>query len=79
MENKVFYIKNSVPLEEAEEFVIGDEYFNLKGEGFRYAGNEVFDKTKETPLLYGAPGATLPELTRKEALKLFWILSKNLE
>ncbi len=74
MEDRVLFIKNSVPLEEADEFIVGSEYFNKCGEGLKYLGDDKFIKTKDTPLV---SGRQLLELKRIEALKLFWILSNK--
>lgn len=75
MAKSKLYIKNSVPLEQAEELVIGEEYFNEDGHCIRYIGNNEFIFIKRTPLI---SDETLSDLNGDHVLKVFWALSRNM-
>lgn len=75
MEVNKLYIKNSVPLQETKEFIIGEEYFNDEGICLKYLGEDNFEFIKRSPLI---SGELLSELKDDKILKLFWVLSKNM-
>lgn len=75
MTKSKLYIKNSVPLQQAEELVIGEEYFNEEGHCIRYVGNNEFIFVKRTPLI---ADEFLSDLKNDHVLRVFWALSRNM-
>jgi hypothetical protein len=69
------YKKYSVPLEQVDELVVGEEYFNEEGHCLRYLGNDEYSFVKQSPLI---SGELMSELKDKKTLKLFWVLSRNM-
>jgi hypothetical protein len=71
----ILFIKNSVPLKQAGELNIGEEYFDEAGHCYEYLGNTEFDFIKQSPLHFGE---RLVDIEKPEVLRLFWILSSKM-
>lgn len=74
-ERGVLYIKNSVPLQKAEELVKDEEYFDISGNCYKYLGNDEFDFIKRSPLI---STELLKDIDNETTLRLFWVLAKNM-
>lgn len=70
------YIKNSVPLAQVENLVVGEEYFNEAGEGLRYLSGDNFELVHKSPLI---SRELLSDLREDHVLKMFWVLSKKMD